>query len=261
MTDTGLTEDITSAPEAPAQRAGTGRRHARMLPSATLTAVVILALWVGWTERDEYWYSAEYGLGYAFGVMGFSMMVLLLTYPLRKYWKPMHRFLPVRYWFQMHMFLGVIGPVLILFHANFRLGSLNSNVALFCMLLVACSGLIGRYVYSRIHRGLYGEAIAYQDLARELDAHEAQEAEDTSLLRADLDHDQHSVIKLLRHRRTITHALSHGGDHDRRLFVLARMANHRIYEKLFSLWHVFHLPFFFMMCITAIVHIVVVHMY
>jgi hypothetical protein len=33
------------------------------------------------------------------------------------------------------------------------------------------------------------------------------------------------------------------------------------YERLFSLWHVLHLPFFFMMLFSGIVHVVAVHMY
>ena len=33
------------------------------------------------------------------------------------------------------------------------------------------------------------------------------------------------------------------------------------YERLFGLWHVFHLPFFYMLVVTAIVHVVAVHMY
>merc|ERR1711879_716280 len=59
---------------------------------------------------------------------------------------------------------GVLGPTLILFHSNFSLGSTNSRVALFCMLLVAGSGLIGRYLYSRIHFGLYGKRASLVEL-------------------------------------------------------------------------------------------------
>jgi uncharacterized membrane protein YidH (DUF202 family) len=50
-------------------------------------------------------------------------------------------------WFRLHVILGVAGPVLILFHCNFRLGALNSNVALFSMGAVVASGVIGRYLY------------------------------------------------------------------------------------------------------------------
>ena len=33
------------------------------------------------------------------------------------------------------------------------------------------------------------------------------------------------------------------------------------YEKLFSMWHVLHLPLFLMMLISGIVHVIAVHMY
>ena len=35
----------------------------------------------------------------------------------------------------------------------------------------------------------------------------------------------------------------------------------RMYERLFSLWHILHLPLFIMMIITAVIHIFAVHMY
>jgi len=67
------------------------------------------------------------------------------------------------------MILGLVGPVLILFHSNFQLGSLNSNVALFAMLVVATSGLVGRYLYGKIHLGLYGRKAAVQQIVTDAD--------------------------------------------------------------------------------------------
>mgnify|MGYP003349643069 CR=1 FL=1 len=54
------------------------------------------------------------------------------------------------------MFLGVAGPIAILYHCTYRMGATNSNVALWSMIIVSSSGLVGRYLYSRIHFGLYG---------------------------------------------------------------------------------------------------------
>ncbi len=39
------------------------------------------------------------------------------------------------------MFLGITGPLLILPHPTFHVGSLNADVALSCMLVVAGSGI------------------------------------------------------------------------------------------------------------------------
>jgi len=62
------------------------------------------------------------------------------------------------------MVLGIAGPLCILFHSNFKTGAANSNVALFCMLTVASSGFIGRYLYAHIHSGLYGRKLELGEL-------------------------------------------------------------------------------------------------
>ncbi len=125
------------------------------------------ALYFGWTLRDSGHLTAEQGPGYALGIIGGVLMVLLLLYPLRKRARFMHRAGPVKWWFRSHMIFGVAGPVAILYHANFGLGSLNSTVALACMLLVAGSGLVGRYLYARIHNGLYGRKLSLRELREE----------------------------------------------------------------------------------------------
>lgn len=129
--------------------------------------MVSALLYLGWNSRGEQYLTAESGLGYALGIVGGSMMLLLLLYPLRKKLRFMRHFGPVKFWFRMHMTFGVVGPVCILYHCDFQLGSLNSNVALFCMLTVAGSGLIGRYLYMRIHKGLYGSKANLEELRRD----------------------------------------------------------------------------------------------
>ncbi len=44
------------------------------------------------------------------------------------------------------------------------MGDLNSQVALYCTLLVAGSGVLGRYFYAGIHHGLYGSKATLQDM-------------------------------------------------------------------------------------------------
>src|SRR5262249_55531378 len=107
--------------------------------------------------------------GYALGIIGGSLMLLLFLYSARKR-IPWLRFLgPSAHWFRFHMVLGVLGPLCILYHSNFALGATNSNVALFCMLTVAGSGLIGRYIYARIHHGLYGSKLTLGELRKGAD--------------------------------------------------------------------------------------------
>ena len=156
----------------PAGRAEAGAgtwQHLRALYSryGALAGYTIAALlaWIGWVGREQRNIHAEYGLGYALGILGGSLMLILLLYSFRKRVRWLVRFGHTRHWFRMHMVLGIIGPVLILYHCNFELGDLNSNVALYCTLLVAGSGVLGRYLYAGIHHGLYGSKTTLQEMA------------------------------------------------------------------------------------------------
>ena len=128
---------------------------------------VLITLYRGWIDRNDLSRTAESGLGYALGIIGGVLMLLLLLYPLRKRARFMQRLGPVKWWFRSHMILGIVGPMCILFHCNFHLGALNSNVSLLCMTLVASSGLIGRYLYSKIHYGLYGRKATLNELLQD----------------------------------------------------------------------------------------------
>jgi hypothetical protein len=135
----------------------------RCIPVCFYTLVVYL-IYLGWVSRSDSYLTAESGLGYALGIIGGTMMLLLLLYPLRKKLRFMRHLGPVRHWFRMHMVFGVLGPLLVLYHSHFQLGSLNSSVALICMVVVALSGLIGRYIYTKIHYGLYGRCATLTQL-------------------------------------------------------------------------------------------------
>lgn len=268
-------------------------------------ASVSWLLFRGWQLRDEHYFTADRGLGYAFGITGGVLMLLLLLYPLRKNLRFMRNWGPIRYWFRIHMLFGILGPSLILFHANFGLGSLNSNIALGCMLLVASSGIVGRFFYSRIHYGLYGRKASLQELGDIVGYNRGQlawfgdQAEEIS------EHFQ-SIEKIalrtstgllqsmsrwiaytatawwhrLRLRRLLCAALSQqasAAHWDRRtrkhrkrellqylqsyMRATRKVLEFHFYERLFSLWHVLHLPFFFMMLLSGIVHVIAVHMY
>jgi hypothetical protein len=125
---------------------------------------VIAVLTAGFLVRGEQYLIAESGLGYQLGIIGSLLMLVLMLYPLRKKARFMRNWGPIPYWFRFHMLAGIIGPVMILFHANFQLGSLNSRVVLGSTLLVSGSGIFGRYLYTKIHYGLYGKRISLEQL-------------------------------------------------------------------------------------------------
>src|SRR3569623_2134012 len=112
-------------------------------------------------------FTAGSRVGYNLGLAGGIMMLLLFLYPLRKHFRFMHGLGPAKYWFALHMTLGILGPLFILAHSRFHVGTNNAGIALASMSLVAVSGIIGRFIYSRIHHGLYGRRASLQEI-REL---------------------------------------------------------------------------------------------
>jgi len=268
-------------------------------------SLTIIALGVGWLLRDREYISAEDGLGYWLGIAGGSMMLVLLLYPLRKRIRALRFLGRTSHWFQAHMVLGVLGPVLVLYHSNFNLGSFNSKVALYCMLLVAGSGVIGRHIYAHIHSGLYGGKTNLDELRTELAASLEQSNGIAVLLpkfSAQLDalnvemqgdgvtgalglrsslfwtfrkYTMHYSLwrtarSELRARAIATPSIAQNIDElekvsssyiRRYMRQVGQVAQFTLYERLFSLWHVLHMPLFFMMVISALFHVLAVHMY
>ena len=126
-------------------------------------AACVLAALVWKLARAEF-YTAGDDFGYYLGLIGASMMLVLFLYPLRKRVRGLDAMGPIKHWFSLHMFLGIAGPLLVLLHSKFQLGSLNASIAFWSMLLVAGSGIIGRFLYRRIHHGLYGRQASLADL-------------------------------------------------------------------------------------------------
>ena len=103
------------------------------------------------------------GLWRDLGWAGSGMMVLLMTYSLRKrvaFFKP---FGPLRYWLGFHMYLGIVGPVLVTVHTTFKLGGIIST-AFWCMLVTVCFGIMGRYIYRQIPRNVSGAEMEVDEL-------------------------------------------------------------------------------------------------
>ncbi len=154
-----------------ARPAARGVRSSRASASAVtlFTVVVGLAVSGGWVFRDSNPLTPKSGLGYALGIAGATTMLLMSVYSAAKRSHFVRRWTPLNRWFRLHMIFGVLGPVLILFHCNFRFGATNSNVALVSMLIVAASGVVGRCIYTRISHGLYGARATLAELHAQFD--------------------------------------------------------------------------------------------
>jgi len=267
--------------------------------------LLALAITYGYLLRDFGYITPESGVGYWLGIIGGSMMLFLLLYPLRKRIRILQIFGPTRFWFRLHMAFGLVGPLLILYHCNFQLGSVNSKVALYCMLLVAGSGIVGRHFYARIHRGLYGRKTSLRELQQDLAAsvdksHGLATLMPTLVARLNKMAEELQgcgVTQTLGIRRSIrwtfTHHFTHfslwltarrelktmadnssivARDRDRLsraaskfihdyMLLVGRVAQFSFYERLFALWHILHMPIFLLLVVSALFHVLAVHMY
>jgi hypothetical protein len=269
------------------------RLRARPRPAYAVVAASAASasvLLMGWSRRTETDWVAYEGVGYALGVVGLGMMVALLAYPLRKRVQLLSRAGRIRAWFHVHMVLGIAGPTAILLHANFAPGSLNARIALASMLIVAGSGFVGRFMYTRIHYELQGRKATLEELRRDatfhrggigaalgddaevasrLDAFESWALRSSAgigdgILRAvTLGARTRRVARDLRARlarsggarSTLPPALQ------QYLRAVRRVAEYRVYERGFALWHALHIPLTVLLFVAAAVHVVAVHVY
>ncbi len=145
--------------------ANTSARHVPELSKDLFVyAALALLVWIARQISLLKLFKPRDDIGYWLGVAGAVMMLILFSYPLRKHFRFARSWGPVRMWLVLHMVLGVGGPLLILVHSGFRFGSLNAGVALISMIIVVLSGVVGRFIYMRVNRGLHGEIGSLQDL-------------------------------------------------------------------------------------------------
>jgi hypothetical protein len=186
--------------------------------------------------------------------------------------------------------------VAILYHCNFHLGSLNSNVALVCALVVAASGVAGRVIYTRIYHGLSDQRTTLDEVREEVA--EARQAipgdQPLPELWTVLEQFEGRVLRpksnpldamwcylMLGHRcrRAQRRALAalrgisaahpelaharHGLRPSLKRYIAAvrRTETFGVYERVFALWHILHLPLAFLLYASATVHVVAVNMY
>jgi hypothetical protein len=285
-------------PTPAAQGAPARRERALFAGVALLVAATFVA------GRSGAYRSGD-AVGYNLGLAGGIMMLLLLGYPLRKHVAALRGFGPARIWFAGHMALGIGGPLLVLAHTTWHVGSTNALVALASMLVVAASGLVGRFVYVRIHRGLYGERATLRELQAtagfdaervrsNLDFAPSVEArirafEARALPRCESWLDDAARFVTLGVRRRLTalryrpdlraalreRASRRGWDRtkyrrrraavealvDDYLATLQRVSQFAVYERIFSLWHMLHVPLVYLLALAALAHVVAVHLY
>jgi hypothetical protein len=245
---------------------------------------------------DDRYYMPEEGLGYWLGLIGGVMMLLAFFYTAFKYMAALRTRAVMKHWLTIHIFFGVTGPVLVLIHSTFRIGSLNGGIALVSMLLVLVSGIMGRFLYSRTHFGLGGSKARAKDLQEmlKLAGHKIKSdrlnefTESVLTQKGTFGYALWDLVSFgwrsrwlyFRITENMRHHLKKIAEHNdwdaatvrqkRRefkrqlrqyIYVLKKVALFRVYERFFNFWRNAHVPLLYLLLMSGVVHVIAVHMY
>lgn len=226
---------------------------------------------------------------HGYGIIGSAMLMIgVATYSSRKRFRKFQHIGKIKYFLEFHIFLCLFGPMLILYHTTFKFGGIVS-VGFWSMAAVAMSGIVGRYLYVQIPKGIQGDELDVKELEQVNDALQHQLQDQFGLDEIDLkkidalaappQRRYDSLFSLLlffvagditlrsRLRKIIQHLHSRSVDQS-----IARMVVHvagqrirlirriMFLEKLryyFHYWHIIHLPFSMIMFIILFLHVAV----
>ncbi|MBX7118906.1 MAG: hypothetical protein K1X31_07905 [Gemmatimonadaceae bacterium] len=284
------------------ERAPRGARLASRVWSLTLVvaalSVAVLGLMLGleyyrlpFAERpdsvlyEKFRPAGEYGLRY--GIVGFALITFgVVTYTARKRLRALARLGKLKFWLEFHIFVCTVGPFLVTLHTSFLVGGLVS-IAYWSMVVVAASGIFGRYVYVRIpktaHGTFAGMAAVHAQRAELLDALEADlgtraqaleriiapsgPARTYGLLGAVVAATRFGAQRramMTRVKAVVASAGLEAKPRDRALRLVERQLEleQQItvmapFQRLFRYWHILHLPLAIAMFLIVAVHVTV----
>jgi hypothetical protein len=255
---------------------------------AALTAATLLAsggwryyrtpLTVRGYQPAHVWFRPSGPIGQTLGLVGAAMMLVPFLYMLRKRVKSAWWPGSMKTWLEVHLFCGIAGPALVTFHTSFKFNGLVA-VAYWSMVTVALSGFVGRYLYVRMPRTIRGAELSRAELDRQVDELSRELiATPGSALWLDraleLERDiqptylglvfgdiglrlnirqfarslEASTLSLPQQKALVTLVTE-------RAVLLRRSAYLQRTRTAFGLWHVFHVPFVYLLLLIVVVHI------
>jgi hypothetical protein len=226
--------------------------------------------------------------GHGFGIVGTFMIILgVILYSTRKRVRRFSGVGSVKYFLEFHIFLCLTGPILVLYHTTFKFGGLVA-VSFWSMTAVVLSGLIGRYFYGQIPKGIKGNELSIADLNAEnqklaeilqkeygvrsdilqrIDAI-AKPPKDiptmtlsevlqffilNDLTRRSKLRAVFSILEAGQHSRSLVRHLNRLAE--RRITLVRRIAFLEQFRQIFHYWHVIHLPFSVVMFVILFIHV------
>lgn len=227
-------------------------------------------------------------LGHGLGIVGTLMMITgVSVYMIRKRVRLFFRWGLLKHWLEFHIFLCVVGPVFVLFHTAFKFGGLVS-VSFWSMTAVVLSGVIGRFIYTKIPRSISGNELDAAEILRMQRDYTIKLKENYSLsdeVIGEIESSANSggstpkgaisgLLSIVTDPFLIRGSLSRlrrklvaSGVTDKALLKgiigtarekLSLDRKNRVLKqmhKLFRYWHIFHLPFAIAMFVIMLIHV------
>lgn len=224
-------------------------------------------------------------ISYALGWIGFSVMAATNIYIIRKRSLKLQKLGNLQNWLNWHIFFGLVGPTLVLFHTNFKVGGLVS-ISFWSMVISFLSGIVGRYFYIQLLGSKLELKKEIESIEQKFDAFEKsmqgrihpkaiRAAKNGAFVMAGgLTGEQlkktpiyeflfYSSVGSLRMAMSLPKFPWEGGGSKtmreglKRWAVLRRrLISLHYYQILFGYWRTFHSPFAIWMYVVAIIHII-----
>ncbi len=246
-----------------------------------------------WERPDSPFHAAlqpSGDVGHSFGWIGAGLMLTGVgLYSGRKRMRVMRGRGPMRTWLNFHIYLCLTGPFLVALHTADKLRGLGVY-SFWSMVVVAASGVIGRWLYQQLPRSIKGEAMTLEETRAEQAQLKERLAKEfglaPSLLKAVDDVAERSVrrirgggglltlpllvlddllrpLRLAKLRRRLLRQRRLAREQTRTLIALIRrqvaiarrVAFLDVFRRVFLYWHIIHLAFFAAMLVLLVLHV------
>lgn len=222
---------------------------------------------------------------HGYGILGSLMIITgVAMYSSRKRLRILSGIGKLPAFLEFHIFLCLTGPILVLYHTTFKFGGLVA-VSFWSMTAIVLSGIVGRYLYVQIPRGIQGHELTVAELEKDLGRMTARLMFDFALSAETIERIDNlsdaragtrnaGLVKILWflivddlfRSRAISSSvralgLRHDAEHGLASAFHARHVLHRRIllleqvRRFFHYWHVIHVPFSIIMFVILFVHV------
>jgi len=144
-------------------------KMAYLLATAGTLALLVYGFSYYWSSAEQRALSPRHAylkpsgtIGLRLGMFGVLLFLFIYLYPIRKKWAWLGRQGNSKRWLDIHVLLGLLAPVAITFHSAFKFSGI-AGVAFWIMVVVAISGVVGRYIYAQIPRNLNSAELSLRE--------------------------------------------------------------------------------------------------